>query len=165
MEIKGIEMIKEIETLKAYTNFSFDEIDQITFKTCDNVDYKIIKDKKTYEVFYREKRDIFAALGYILSHLYEKNYDISRTRHMRSLGYMIDCARNAVPKIETLKRQVINLALMGYTYIGLYLEDLFELEDEPEFGYMRGRYTKAEIGDLIAFSNRFDIKVIPYFIS
>ena len=74
---------------------------------------------------------------------------------------MIDCARNAVPTIESLERQVVNLALMGYTYIGLYLEDLFEIDEEPEFGYMRGRYTKSEINDLITFANNFDIEVMP----
>jgi hypothetical protein len=162
MEIKGIEIIKELEMIKSYTALKFDDIDSIEFKTFDDYDYQIIKKEKTYVVYYKEQRDIFAALGYILSHKHLKDYDIKRRRHIKSLGYMIDCARNAVPKIETLKRQVLNLSLMGYTYIGLYVEDLFELVDEDEFGYMRGRYTTSEISDLIAFSKKFDIKVIPY---
>ncbi|BCR36077.1 beta-N-acetylhexosaminidase [Mariniplasma anaerobium] len=162
MNIKGIEIIKEIQNIKAYTAFKFDGIDSIEFKVFDDYDYQIIKTNKTYVVYYRLQRDIYAALGYILSHKNHKDYDIKRSRKLKSLGYMIDCARNAVPTIDTLKRQVVNLSLMGYTYIGLYLEDLFELDDQEEFGYMRGRYTTSQISDLITFSKRFDIKVIPY---
>lgn len=162
MNIKGIEIIKEIQIIKSYTAFKFDEIESIEFKVFDDHDYQIIKKNKTYVVYYKKQRDIYAALGYILSHQNKKDYDIKRTRKLKSLGYMIDCARNAVPQIDTLKRQVVNLSLMGYTYIGLYLEDLFELDGESEFGYMRGRYTASEISDLITFSKCFDIKVIPY---
>ena len=162
MDIKGIEIIREIEWIKSYTAFNLDKIESIVFKPFDKDDYQIIKKDKAYQVFYHRQRDIYGALGYILSHLDAKDYDIKRTRKLNQLGYMIDCARNAVPKIETLKRQVVNLALMGYTYIGLYLEDLFEIPDEPSFGSMRGRYSTAEISDLIHFAKQFDIEVIPY---
>jgi len=162
VNIKGIEIIRELEMIKRYTAFKTDDIESIEFKPFDTHDYQVIKKGQSYQVFYHRQRDIYAALGYILSHLNERNYDIKRTRNLKSLGYMIDCARNAVPTIESLKRQVVNLALMGYTYIGLYLEDLFEIDDEPEFGYMRGRYTKSEISDLIVFANNFNIEVMPY---
>ncbi len=162
MIIKGIEMIKQVELIKTYTEFRFNDIESIEFLSFDQADYQIIKKDNSYQVYYQKNRDIYAALGYILSHQHKKDYDIKRTRQLKSLGYMIDCARNAVPTIKSLKRQIINLSLMGYTYIGLYLEDLFEMDGEPEFGYMRGRYTTSEIGDLIAFSKQFDIQVIPY---
>ncbi|AUD62962.1 hypothetical protein BK010_04940 [Tenericutes bacterium MO-XQ] len=162
MNIKGIKIDKQLEIIKSYSQFDMNQVDMIDFKQSSDQDYHIIKDKHNYQVFYNNERDIYAALGYIFSHLNNQDYDIKRTRLLDDLGYMIDCARNAVPKIETLKRQIVNLSLMGYTYIGLYLEDLFEIESEPKFGYMRGRYTKAEIKDLIAFSKLFDIKVIPY---
>ncbi len=162
MEIKGIEIIKEIEIIKSYTALKFDSIESIEFKIFNDYDYQIIKTNKNYVVYYKSQRDIYAALGYILSNTHQKDYHIKRTRHIKSLGYMIDCARNAVPTIDSLKRQVVNLVLMGYTYIGLYLEDVFELDNQDEFGYMRGRYTTSEISDLIAFSKQFDIKVIPY---
>ncbi len=162
MNIKGIKIDKQLEIIKSYSQFDMNQVDVIEFIESSDQDYHIIKDKHNYQVFYNNERDIYAALGYIFSHLNNQDYDIKRTRLLDDLGYMIDCARNAVPKIETLKRQIVNLSLMGYTYIGLYLEDLFEIESEPKFGYMRGRYTKAEIKDLIAFSKLFDIKVVPY---
>lgn len=162
MQIKGLNIKKQLEIIQSYSQFDFDQVDAILFEQSNHQDYQIIKNKKDYKVFYHKERDFFAAIGYIFSHLNDDDYDIKRTRQLNDLGYMIDCARNAVPTIETLKRQIVNLSLMGYTYIGLYLEDLFEIEDEPKFGYMRGRYSKAEIKDLIAFSKLFDIKVIPY---
>jgi hypothetical protein len=162
MQIKELDIKKQLEMIKNYSQFDFNQVDSIQFEQSNDQDYQIIKNNKDYQVFYHKKRDIFAAIGYIFSHLDENDYHVKRTRQLNELGYMIDCARNAVPTIETLKRQIVNLSLMGYTYIGLYLEDVFEIESEPKFGYMRGRYTKAEIKDLIAFSKLFDIKVIPY---
>ena len=162
MEIKGLDIQKQLDIIKGYGQFDDDQVDMIDLNKSNDQDYQIIKKKNNYQVFYNKERDIYAALGYIFSHLKDKDYDIKRTRQLDDLGYMIDCARNAVPTIESLKRQMVNLSLMGYTYIGLYLEDLFEIKDEPMFGYMRGRYTKAEIKDLITFSKLFDIRVIPY---
>ncbi len=162
MNVIGIDIEKQLEYLDEYTNFDFNEIEQIEFVSCGEKGYKVIKNIRNYEVFYHKQNDIFAALGYIFSHLYEETYSINRQRAIDDLGYMIDCARNAVPKIETLKLQTLNLSLMGYTYIGLYLEDVFEIIDEPLFGYMRGKYKESEISDLLAFSNLFGMEVIPY---
>ena len=52
-------------------------------------------------------------------------------RSFQEFGYMVDCSRNAVPQIDTLKQLVKLLALMGYSYLGLYLEDTIEIEKEP----------------------------------
>jgi len=162
MQIKGLDIKKQLEIIYNYSQFDDSQVDVIEFSQSDQQDYHIMKKGNHYQVACHKQRDIYAAIGYIFSHLKDKDYSVKRTRSLDELGYMIDCARNAVPTIETLKRQIVNLSLMGYTYIGLYLEDLFEIESEPKFGYMRGRYTKAEIKDLIAFSKQFDIKVIPY---
>lgn len=162
MKIIGINLEKQLGYLKEYTDFDFNQVEQITFTQLDKEGYSVIKNHPYYEVTYRVQNDIFAALGYVFSHLDVDTYSISRKRDINELGYMIDCARNAVPKIETLKIQTLNLSLMGYTYIGLYLEDVFEIADEPMFGYMRGKYKAAEIAELLAFSALFGMKVIPY---
>ena len=41
-------------------------------------------------------------------------------RSFQEFGYMVDCSRNAVPQIDTLKQLVKLLALMGYSYLGLW---------------------------------------------
>jgi ADP-ribosylglycohydrolase len=50
---------------------------------------------------------------------------------------------------------------MGYNTLMLYTEDTFEIEDEPYFGYMRGRYTKEELSEIDAFAASLGIEVIP----
>ena len=49
----------------------------------------------------------------------------------KELGYMVDCSRNAVIRLEQLKKMIRVLALMGYTYIGLYMEDTIAVKEEP----------------------------------
>lgn len=68
----------------------------------------------------------------------------------RSLGVMLDCSRDAVYSAETLKRYFGLLHKMGYTYVQLYTEDVYELGGEPYFGYLRGRYSKQELKELDA---------------
>lgn len=43
----------------------------------------------------------------------------------------------------------------------LYTEDTYEIEDEPYFGYLRGRYSKDELKELNAYCNERGIELIP----
>ena len=80
---------------------------------------------------------------------------------IKELGVMIDCSRDAVYSVETLKRCFTLLHEMGYTYVQLYTEDVYELEGEPYFGYLRGRYTKAELKELDAAARGNGLELIP----
>ena len=62
-----------------------------------------------------------------------------------TLGVMIDMSRNAVMSISGLKRFLPLLKKMGYNCVMLYTEDTYEIDGEPYFGYMRGRYSKDEM--------------------
>lgn len=76
-------------------------------------------------------------------------------------GVMIDMSRNAVMSIDGLKRFLPLLKKMGYNCVMLYTEDTYEVEGEPYFGYMRGRYTKAEMKQIDAFAASIGMTVIP----
>lgn len=80
---------------------------------------------------------------------------------LEKLGFMLDCSRNAVPKVEEIKRLVCLLALMGYNYLELYTEDTYELPEEPYFGYKRGRYSEEELREVVVFARGFGLEVIP----
>lgn len=80
---------------------------------------------------------------------------------VKNLGFMVDCSRNAVPKVETVKRLIGLLALMGYNYLELYTEETYELPDEPYFGYKRGRYSAEELKEIVSFARSFGLDVIP----
>ena len=76
-------------------------------------------------------------------------------------GVMMDCSRNGVMTVKQLKRFIDVIAKMGYNCLELYTEDTYEVDGEPYFGYMRGRYTKAEMKELDAYGESLGIEVIP----
>ncbi len=82
-----------------------------------------------------------------------KNFD--------SFGVMIDMSRNAVMSMDGLKKFMVLLGKMGYNCIMLYTEDTYEVDGEPYFGYMRGRYTKQEMKEIDAFAKTLGMEVIP----
>ncbi len=83
-------------------------------------------------------------------------------RWLSEIGYMADCSRNAVARVDTLKKLVRQAALMGYHFIGLYLEDTLAIPEEPYFGYMRGAYTKEEIAEVVRYAAIFGVEIRPY---
>jgi len=82
-----------------------------------------------------------------------KNYD--------TFGVMIDMSRNAVMSMDGLRRFLPLLSKMGYNCVMLYTEDTYEVDEEPYFGYMRGRYSKAEMKEIDAFATSLGMTVIP----
>ena len=66
----------------------------------------------------------------------------------KRFGVMIDCSRNAVINYETFKKIVDILSDLGYNSIRLYMEDTYEISEEPYFGYLRGRYSKKELKEI-----------------
>lgn len=83
-------------------------------------------------------------------------------KHFDSLGVMIDCSRNAVPNVKGLKRFFEIIAKMGYNTVFLYTEDTYEVENEPYFGYQRGRYSMDELRELDAYAASLGLEMIPF---
>ena len=82
-------------------------------------------------------------------------------RCFSTFGIMIDCSRGAVLTVEAFKRTLRLLALAGYNMAMLYTEDVYELPGEEYFGYMRGRYTLAELREIKACADELGIEIIP----
>ncbi len=80
---------------------------------------------------------------------------------INSLGIMIDCSRDGVYTLDTLKDYLTLVSKMGYTYAMLYTEDVYELDDEPYFGYLRGRYSKKELIELDEFAKSINLELVP----
>ena len=78
-----------------------------------------------------------------------------------SLGVMIDLSRNAVMSIPALKDFLGTVRKFGYNTVFLYMEDTYEVEGEPYFGYMRGRYSIAEMKEIDDFCAEIGIEAIP----
>ena len=76
-------------------------------------------------------------------------------------GVMIDVSRNAVMKVDTLKWYLPILKKMGYNCVFLYSEDTYYIENEPYFGYMRGRYTEDNMREMDEFASSIGMEIIP----
>ena len=79
----------------------------------------------------------------------------------RKFGVMIDCSRNAVMNIAAFRRMVDILSSLGYNTIRMYTEDTYEVDGEPYFGYLRGRYSKSELKEMDAYAAKHGIELIP----
>lgn len=83
-------------------------------------------------------------------------------RTAADFGVMLDLGRNAVLRVDSIKRLIRTLAFWGYTYVGLYIEDVLQVEGEPYFGYMRGAYSRAEIQEMDAYAASFGMELRPF---
>jgi NAD-dependent dihydropyrimidine dehydrogenase PreA subunit len=63
--------------------------------------------------------------------------------------------------VKTVKKYIDILQRMGYNTLMLYTEDTYEVDNQPYFGYLRGRYTKAEMKELDAYALEHGIEMIP----
>lgn len=61
---------------------------------------------------------------------------------------MFDLSRNAVLTVDSFRFMLNKMALMGMNTVMLYMEDTYTIADEPYFGYMRGRYSPAELKEI-----------------
>lgn len=98
-------------------------------------------------------------IGTVLAGLVPDGGELREEMPFKTLGFMLDCSRNAVMKPEHLKRWLRRLALLGYNQAMLYTEDTYELDGEDYFGYQRGRYTAAELKDLDAYAAGLGIEL------
>ncbi len=91
----------------------------------------------------------------------EREKSTTETVTFTLCGAMVDMSRNAVMNVKTVKAMLRQMALMGMNCYMLYTEDTYEIEGRPYFGYMRGRYTKAELQELDAYAGMLGIELIP----
>lgn len=79
----------------------------------------------------------------------------------RTFGTMLDCSRNAVMNVPALKKWIDLTAKLGYNMLMLYTEDTYEVDGEPYFGYMRGRYTHEELQTIDAYAKEKGMTLMP----
>lgn len=82
-----------------------------------------------------------------------KNFD--------KFGVMLDCSRNAVPNLDGLKKFIKIISGFGYNFLMLYTEDVYDVENEPMFGYKRGKFSPAEIREIDEYAKSFGVELIP----
>ena len=106
-------------------------------------------------ITYNQVEQAARALGSLLS-----GSETDEQASFKNLGIMLDCSRNAVMKVDYLKKWLRRLSLMGYNMAMLYTEDTYQLPDEPYFGYLRGPYTMKEMKEVDAYATSLGIEMI-----
>ena len=82
-----------------------------------------------------------------------KNFD--------TFGLMIDLSRNAVMNIPEFKNFISLMSKMGYNQVQLCMEDTYEVDGEPYFGYLRGQYSPEELKELDDYAFDLGVELVP----
>lgn len=77
------------------------------------------------------------------------------------MNVLLNLRGNGVPTMFTLKKLTDYLSLMGYKGIYFGFSGVFELENEPCFGHLRGRYSKSEIVEFDRYCEEKGIRLMP----
>ena len=113
-------------------------------------------------VYYRDKVQFFRGLGVLVEKAKDNSaFDITEDGYFKNVSAMIDASRCSVPTVSSVKQVLDHLAVMGYTMMMLYTEDVIKLESRPYFGYMRGRYTVEDLREIDDYAYAYGIEVIP----
>ncbi len=137
-------------------------IQKVILKNTAESGYRIKKHREALVVEYGKILDMCRALLFLSGNSKEIETEVSEKCIFCDFGIMLDLSRNAVMKPEKIKQMICYAACMGFHYVGLYMEDTFAVEEEPYFGYMRGRLTQKEIKTLDAYAKIFDMELRPY---
>ncbi|WP_127534319.1 beta-N-acetylhexosaminidase [Paenibacillus kobensis] len=111
---------------------------------------------------YEHKHQFYRALGLFVQHARNgQPFNMKEQQHFAQVGPMFDLSRNAVLTVDSFKRMLNMLALMGMNTVMLYMEDTYAIEVEPYFGYMRGRYSPEELKEIDDYADQFGIEAFP----
>ena len=151
-----------IDALKEYIGFSEDGL-KLSATLREDEARAIRVEKKGSDLNIDcNKKHFFRALGIAVKNAKKTDYVVTEKGRFRELSFLIDCSRNGVVNYEFFKDVTVKLALLGYNSIQIYMEDTLELEGEPYFGHLRGRYSVTELKKMDEFSAACGIELIPY---
>lgn len=159
-------IMKGLSELQASYDFSLAERSEINI-TCVQEEtlngLAISYRQGNVTITYAYPNQFFRAFSMLLQHLQQEDTPLETNEKMQfsTVGPMFDLSRNMTMKLTTLKDFIRKLAMMGHNSIMLYMEDTYEVSDEPYFGYMRGRYTEVELRELDEYAALFGIELIP----
>lgn len=159
-------LLEGITQLETEYNFTVVEDSEIALSIGQNDDLK--GHSTTFEnnegkISYNKPNHFFRAFGLFLENIQRGKtaFEINETAQFNAVGPMFDLSRNAVMTVDGFKGMIRKLAIMGFDSTMLYMEDTYEIPSEPYFGYMRGRYSSAELKTLDDYAYQYGIELIP----
>ncbi|MCQ2742125.1 MAG: beta-N-acetylhexosaminidase [Bacilli bacterium] len=139
----------------------FDGLNIVFEETEDKFFLSVKKKGNDVTIKFGQRSSLFRALTILKEKRSQKDLDVVWTKHFATNGYMIDCSRNGVVKLDQLKAYILTLALMGENRLLLYTEDTYQLEKYPYFGYLRGGYSKEDVKEIVAYGECFGVELVP----
>lgn len=151
---------KALARLDKYLNLGEIEVSLVTDSATS---IKVEGRQGRYQVSFKQPHQLYRALALLSAALGsgQDEVQIEEEAAYEDLAYMADCSRNAVLNLSSAKKMIEVLALMGYSTFELYMEDTYEIENQPYFGYFRGRYTVAELQEIEDYAADFDMSFVP----
>jgi len=122
---------------------------------------KVVIENNKATIFYTNKVSFFRGFMKLIQNYNKKSFIIEEKNAYKSLGIMIDNSRNAVLNIQAIKLLIRKMAMMGMDVLQLYTEDTYEVDGEPYFGHLRGRYSKNELKEIDVYAQLFGIELVP----
>ncbi|HBM80732.1 MAG TPA: beta-N-acetylhexosaminidase, partial [Clostridiaceae bacterium] len=159
-QIKDLEKGIEIFGRKFGFNVTDDGLPVRVYNTEKNIQVEL--EDGHASIGFNKKIHFFRALGLLVEEARNKDsFKIIEEPQFITDGAMIDCSRNGVMKVESIKKLLRTMAAMGLNALMLYTEDTYTVENQPYFGYMRGRYTYDELKECDDYADIFGIEIIP----
>ena len=117
-----------VQELIVNTRIAFEEGGTRVAKIWDDAidGLEISGDTNLVHIRYSQKVYLYRALS-LLHDIAAVPGIIQETAAFKSNGIMLDCSRNAVPTVDTLKYVLRQMALMGLNTLMLYMEDNYEV--------------------------------------
>ena len=133
----------------------------LSFENTEENVLKVVRKDNEVVIIYHQLSSLFYGLTLIKQKENISNYQIELTPNFSYTGLMHDCSRNGALNIKYIKEMIMISALMGLNRFMLYTEDVYEIKEEPYFGYFRGKYTKEEIKEIVEYAEGFGVEIIP----
>ena len=162
MNIKKIDDLELLEVLSELADY-FDISDNYNIYTRTGETLSINFQDNDIFITYPQKASLLRALSLASLSISKNDFkDIEETLYFDECGVMLDLSRNGVMTVEAIKKYATCMALMGLNQLYMYMEDTYEVEGYPYFGYMRGRYTYNELKEIDDYCYKLGIEVIPH---
>lgn len=114
------------------------------------------------EIHFDKEIHFFRGIGLWLENFeYKNEFELTEHPQFETSGAMLDASRNAVLTKEGIQSFLRQMAVMGLNLLMVYTEDTYEVDEYPYFGYMRGRYTQAEMKECDDYARTLGIEMVP----
>ncbi|MGN1040222.1 MAG: family 20 glycosylhydrolase, partial [Candidatus Fimimonas sp.] len=117
-------------------------------------------DVREAQIFYSDDSLFFRGLSFAVEYAKQRK-SVNVTPSFERMGTMQDCS-DGLMSVDGIKKMIRQSALMGYNYLGMYMETTYAVESEPYFGYKTGKYSKQELQEIVAYGQSFCVEIIPF---